>query len=144
MNNCSFIGRIGGDAEVRYTGAGKAVTSFSLAIESGWGENKKTTWVNCSLWGRGENAHGLTPYIIKGKQLGVMGSIYLDKWTDRGGSEKFTLKMDVRDVTLCGPKESDSAQNADQGYPEPAEGTRPARPGEPVKVEMGDSDDIPF
>ena len=39
-----IVGNLGRDPEMRYTPAGKAVTSFSVAVSDGFGENKKTIW----------------------------------------------------------------------------------------------------
>ena len=51
MNCLNAVGRLGRDPETRFTQGGKAVTSLAIAIDSGWGDNKKTTWLNAALWG---------------------------------------------------------------------------------------------
>jgi len=43
-------GSLGKDATMRYTPAGKAVTSFSVGVSDGFGDNKKTIWFNVSVW----------------------------------------------------------------------------------------------
>ena len=45
-----LAGSLGKDATMRYTPAGKAVTSFSVGVSDGFGENKKTIWFNVSVW----------------------------------------------------------------------------------------------
>lgn len=45
-----IAGALGRDATMRYTPGGKAVTSFSVAVSDGYGENKKTIWINVSAW----------------------------------------------------------------------------------------------
>ena len=51
MNSFSAVGRIGRDAEVRYTQSGTALTVFPLAVDDGIGDKKVTTWIDCAMWG---------------------------------------------------------------------------------------------
>jgi len=97
MNSWSIIGRIGKDAETRHTAAGKSVTGFSVAVDQGWGENKKTIWVDCSLWG--ERGTKLATHIVKGDRIGVLGEM-----GTREHNGKTYITLDVRDVTLLGEK----------------------------------------
>ena len=122
MNVFNAIGRVGKDAIVRYTQAGKAVAGWSLAVDDGWGQNKQTVWLDCSLWG--DRAEKLAPYITKGAQIGVTGSIGT---REHDGKTYVTLR--VQDVTLIG------------GKIEPRQ-TEPARQAAPVADEF--PDDIPF
>lgn len=63
MNNWNFTGNLGKAAETRHTSSGDAVVQFSVAVKSGYGKNEKTTWANCSMWGkRGE---AVAPYLTK-------------------------------------------------------------------------------
>lgn len=106
MNSINFIGNIGRDAETRFTPNGKAITSFSVALTSGFGDNKVTTWLNCSIFGeRGEKLAG---YILNGKQIGVSGEFSARPYTTKDGVEKLSLDVAVRDVTLLGGKDDKS------------------------------------
>lgn len=97
MNNCTFIGRIGRDPIVRETQSGKAVAGWSLAVDSGYGDNKTTVWIDCSLWG--ERARKLAEYIHKGDRIGVTGELGA---REHEGKTYITLR--VADVTLLGEK----------------------------------------
>ena len=67
----TVTGRLTKDAVTRQTQKGDSVTGFSVASDFGFGENKRTDFVNCSLWGkRGE---ALAPYLLKGQQVTVIG-----------------------------------------------------------------------
>lgn len=98
MNNYNAIGRVGRDAVTRYTQAGKPVTGWALAVDKGWGDNKQTVWLDCSLWG--ERGEKLAQHITKGSQLGVTGEI-----GTREHDGKTYVTLDVRDVTLVGGKQ---------------------------------------
>lgn len=115
MNVCTFIGRIGRDAVTRYTQAGKPVTGWSLAVDTGWGDNKTTLWLDCNLWGdRGDK---LAQYITKGAQLGVTGEL-----GTREHDGKTYITLNVRDVTLVGGKPEGQRQQKPQRQEEPAGG----------------------
>ena len=111
MNNWSVIGRVGKDAVVRTTQAGKAVASWSMAVDVGYGENKQTTWVDCSLWG--DRAHKLAPCILKGDRIGVMGEHGTREYE---GKTYTTLR--AADVTLLGNK---NAPMTPKSAPAPAQ-----------------------
>jgi single-strand DNA-binding protein len=122
MNVFTAIGRCGRDAEVRRTQSGKAVAGWSIAVDSGFGENKKTTWFDCSLWG--DRAEKLAEYIRKGDRIGVTGEI-----GTREHDGRTYVTLNVRDVTLLGEKRDQA--------PRPA----------PKEAASGDNfhdDDIPF
>jgi len=108
INNCTFTGRIGKDAETRFTANQKAVTSFSLAVDIGWGDNKKTMWIRCNGWG--DRFTKLSEYLAKGQQVGVVGEVSLNEW--EGDKGKMTsLELNVREIALLGAK-SESTQRA--------------------------------
>ena len=109
MNVLSAIGRTGKQPELRTTNSGTTVLSCSLAVDSGWGENKQTTWLDCSLFGK--RADSLGPYINKGDQLGITGEISLESWADREGKERQTLRCRVNDVTLISNKSDQASTN---------------------------------
>ena len=139
MNVFTGIGRIGRDAQTRHTQAGKAVTGWALAVDSGWGENKKTTWLDCSIWGeRGEKLAG---HIRKGDRLGVTGEL-----GTREHDGKTYVTLDVKDVTLLGDKRQDQGNTATTG---PRAGApNSGRPQRALQAEAADdfmeSEDIPF
>lgn len=131
MNVCNFIGRIGKDAEVRHTPNGKAVTSWSLAVDAGFGEHKVTTWVRCQLWGdRGEKIAG---YIRKGDKIGVSGELSAREYESQG-TKRTSIELNVREVELLGSKERSGSASP---TPAPAVAA-PATGGDPY------SDEIPF
>lgn len=51
MVKVTIVGRLGKDGESQFTPNGKAVTKFSIALDKGMGENKRTLWFNITAWG---------------------------------------------------------------------------------------------
>lgn len=110
MNVISLIGNIGRDSETRFTQLGDAITSFSVALTSGYGEKKITTWLNASIFGkRGES---LAPYLKKGTQVGISGEFQARPYTTKDGVEKLSLEVRVNDVTLVGGKKDSAPQDS--------------------------------
>lgn len=50
MNRWTGTGRLGKDVELRYTQSGKAFATFTMAVDDGYGENKKTYWLSIVVW----------------------------------------------------------------------------------------------
>ncbi len=119
-NQCNFIANIGRDCEVRHTQSGTAVASFPVAIESGYGDNKVTSWVRCTIFGKRAEG-GLVQYLVKGQQVSVTGEIKLNQYTDKEGAEKSSLDLNVSDIALIGGKKGSTERRA----PEPKEYSKP-------------------
>lgn len=109
MNVFSFTGNIGKEAEIRHTANGDAVTGFNVAVKSGYGQNEKTVWVKCSLFGkRGE---AVAPYLLKGQQVAVSGELSVQEWTNKEGENVTDIAVRANDVTLIGGKKQSEAPN---------------------------------
>lgn len=128
MNVFNAIGRVGRDAEVRYTQGGDAILKFTVAVDAGFGDKKTTTWFDCSLFGkRGEK---LVEHIRKGDRIGVTGEL-----STREHEGKTYLQLRLNDLTLLAGKRDDTPQRQD---------TSPrATRTEPAPL-TDDGDDIPF
>ena len=73
MNHWVGIGRLTRDPEVRYTQSGKAVCRFTLAIDDGWGEQKKTYFIPVTCWEKLAEACGNN--LVKGQKVTVSGKL---------------------------------------------------------------------
>ena len=105
MNVWTVVTRLGADAELRTTQTGTAVCSFRGAVDSGYGDRKVTTWVNFTLWGG--RAEALAPILTKGKQVAVSGEVSLREYEKRDGTTGSSLEVNVREITLVGPRQDD-------------------------------------
>lgn len=101
MNVFTATANLGRDAEVRHTASGTAIASFPIAISSGYGDNKKTTWVRCSLFGKRAEG-GLIQYLKKGTQVAVSGEISLNEYTTQNGEQRSNLELNVSEIDLIG------------------------------------------
>ena len=97
MKSITIAGNIGKDAVTRTTGNGDKVTSWSVAVEERNGQEKRSLWFDCTLWGkRGES---LAPYLTKGGKVAVSGEL---STREHGGKTYLTIRAEQ--VTLLGSK----------------------------------------
>lgn len=136
MNIICFTGNVGRDGEMRYTPSGDAVLGFSVALTSGFGDKKITTWLNCTLWGR--RAESLDPYIKKGIQVAINGEFTARAYNAKDGSEKLSLEVRVNDVTLMGGKSDNNTSESPKDNQN--ETQAPSKTYDPMDFD----DDIPF
>ena len=106
MNNATFIGNLGKDAELKELDGGKKVINFSIAVQDG---KENTLWVDCAKW---SEKTGVLPYLLKGTKVAVTGNVGIRKW--EGGA---TLTLRVIDLELIGGKPvAAPAENNDYGF----------------------------
>lgn len=100
MNTGMFTGNIGRDAELRRAQNGDAVANFPMAIEVGTKANPKTMWIDCSLWGK--RAESVSPYLLKGKKVAVIGRVSQDEYIKRDGTHGTRIQVSCNEVELLG------------------------------------------
>jgi single-strand DNA-binding protein len=122
MNILCATGRTGSDAELRYTPSNVAVCQFNFALQSGYGDNRKTTWLRCSVFGT--KAEKVQPLIRKGGLLAITGEITLNEYVGKDGVKKSSLECRVVDVTLL-DKRADSDNLKPASEPKKADGFQP-------------------
>lgn len=105
MKNITIAGNIGKDAVTRRTQNGDAVTGWSVAVEERQGQEKRTIWFDCNLWGkRGES---LAQYLTKGGKVAVSGEL---STREHEGKTYLTIRADQ--VTLLGGKSDGGRDDA--------------------------------
>ena len=123
MSNFKDIGRIGRDAEVRQTNNGTAVANFPVAVDVGYGDNKTTLWLDCSMFGKRAEG-GLVQYLVKGAQVMVEGDINLRQYTKGDGTGGAAITLNIQDLKLAGGQPQGQQQHqqaANQTQRQPAQ-----------------------
>ena len=92
LSDVTLIGNVG-KIESQYTTQAKLITKFSLAVNIGYGDNKKTNWYYCTAWER--TAEFVQQRAQVGTQLFVEGELFLREWQDKDGNEHISPDVTV-------------------------------------------------
>ena len=136
MNTCIFSGRITADAKTRYTQSGTPVSNFTLAVDSGFGEYKRTDFPRFVLWKR-EN---LIQHLTKGKAIAVTAEYQERKYQDKDGNNRKAIEFIVRDLEFQQGDPKGDLKGGGQRKPQPQpQQQAPQYPSEPAP-----DSDVPF
>lgn len=130
MNSITITGHLGRDIELRSLSDGTPVGGFSVADSQG--RDKPAIWWRCSIFGK--RAESLAPYLKKGQQVTIVGSVTEREYTDKDGQKRTSIDVRVNDLALQGGR-----PEAQQEAPRAAQRAAPQRQA-PHQID----EDIPF
>ena len=146
LNRIILMGRLTRDPELRRTGSGTAVTSFSLAVDRDFksqsGE-KETDFIDIVAWR--QTAEFVSRFFTKGRMAVVEGRLQLRDWTDRDGNKRRTAEV-IADNVYFGDSKRDAEAGGyaapSGGFGAPAGGYAPppAAPSGGYSAPMGGGD----
>lgn len=104
-NNCTFMGRLTADPELKTTQNGKKLCSFTLAVD---GRNKEgtATFVNFTAWEK--QAEFIAQYFTKGRRMLVNGELCNNSYTDKDGNKRSSYIVRVGETMFCDSKTTSS------------------------------------
>lgn len=108
INKWIGIGRLTKDPELRYTQSGIAVSTFTLAVDNGFGEKKQTAFIPVVAWR--QTAELTANYLKKGSQVGLEGHLSTRSYDDKDGNKRFVMEVVADQVQFLDSKKSDSSQ----------------------------------
>lgn len=92
MNKWCGIGRLTKDPAIRYIPESQtAVASFSVAIDDGYGEKKKTNFIPVTVFGK--QAENCERFLAKGRKVGVEGKIQTGSYKNKDGQTVYTTDV---------------------------------------------------
>lgn len=126
----TVAGNLGKDAQMREAGKDN-VCSFSVASETKVKGEKRTTWVDCSVWGKRGGA--LCQHLLKGSRVTVVGEL-----STREHNGKTYLSVRVSELALMGSPRRSGGDSAG--------GSKPRGDGgyDDTDYSDGGGDDLPF
>ena len=112
----TITARLARPPEVRNTNSGTTICNLTLPNDTGWGDNKTTSWWTCTLFGK--RAEAAAKHLQKDQWVTVNGEPSLRTYEKRDGSTGFSLEVKVSDWAFCGRKVQQDAQSGQtaQGY----------------------------
>ena len=112
LNHITIMGRLTRDPELRRTGSGVAVASFTVAVDRDFGKNengeRETDFIDCVAWR--QTGEFVSKYFTKGRMAVVSGRLQIRSWTDKEGNKRRTAEV-VADNVYFG----DSKRDGDSG-----------------------------
>lgn len=112
LNTITIMGRLTRDPELRRTGSGLAVASFTVAVDRDWpnketGE-KETDFIDCVAWR--QTGEFVSKYFTKGSMIVVSGRLQIRTWTDKDGNKRKTAEI-IADNVYFGESKKDKPAN---------------------------------
>lgn len=138
MNKWFGIGRLTKDPELRRTATGKAVTSFTLAIDDGYGEKKTTDYVDIVVWEKA--AESCSKYLRKGSKAAVEGKLKRRSY-EKDGRKVYVWEIKADNVEFLDSKAEATGGYSAPGYSAPAQ--QPAMSGHFEEIPEDDGE-LPF
>lgn len=112
INNLTLVGRLTKDPDLKYTGNGTAVATFTLAVNRNFtnqsGE-READFINCVIWRK--PAETLANYAKKGVLIGVTGRIQTRSYDNQQGQKVYVTEVIADNFQLLESKKADSSQN---------------------------------
>lgn len=116
INNLTLVGRLTKDPDLKYTGNGTAVATFTLAVNRNFtnqsGE-READFISCVIWRK--PAETLANYAKKGVLIGVTGRIQTRSYDNQQGQKVYVTEVIADNFQLLESKKADSSQNTQGG-----------------------------
>lgn len=140
LNNCTIMGRLTRDPELRHTGSNIPVASFTLAVDrdrKNQNGEKETDFIDVAAWR--STADFVSKYFAKGQMAVVSGRLQMRKWEDKDGNKRVSAEIVAENVYFGDSKKDGS--NVSGGYP-----PQYSAPSEPTGYAIVEDDDreLPF
>ena len=116
LNHIVIMGRLTRDPELRRTGSGIAVASFTVAVDRDFGSRdggeRETDFIDCVAWR--QTGEFVSKYFTKGSMIVVSGRLQIRNWTDKDGNKRRTAEV-VADNCYFGESKRSSEGNSSYG-----------------------------
>eukprot|EP00525_Craspedostauros_australis_P013019 CAMPEP_0198135128 /NCGR_PEP_ID=MMETSP1442-20131203/60433_1 /TAXON_ID= /ORGANISM="Craspedostauros australis, Strain CCMP3328" /LENGTH=316 /DNA_ID=CAMNT_0043796289 /DNA_START=202 /DNA_END=1152 /DNA_ORIENTATION=- len=127
LNIVTMIGRLGSDPVAKYFDDGKLVVNVNLAVKRKYAPaqrlslnlksgQEETDWFGLEIWGK--TAEFVEKYADKGARVSVIGSLRIDRWSDKvTGKPRMLPKIVVREFEILETKAEGDARRAQRRGP---------------------------
>ena len=109
FNKVILVGRLTKDPEIRTTVNGTTVGNFTLAVDSGYGDNKSTDFINVVSFGK--QAEFVNKFLRKGVLILIEGQLKINKWTDRNDVKRETPEIILNSTTFLQSKKKEAPED---------------------------------
>ena len=118
LNHITIMGRLTRDPELRRTGSGVAVASFTVAVDRDFGGKdsgeKETDFIDCVAWRN--TGEFVSKYFSKGRMIVVSGRLQIRNWTDKDGNKRRSAEVVADNCYFGDSKKGGTSDEANDGY----------------------------
>lgn len=122
LNHITVMGRLTRDPELRRTGSGTAVASFTLAVDRDFapkdGGEKETDFIDIVAWR--QTGEFVSKYFTKGRMAVVSGRLQIRDWTDKDGNKRRSAEVVAEHIYFGDSKKEETNGSSYGGYASPA------------------------
>ena len=141
INSVTIVGRMAGDAELKYVNESMAVATFRLAVNRNFksqnGE-READFINCVIWR--QQAENLANWAKKGALIGITGRIQTRSYENQQGQRVYVTEVVANDFQLLESRKDREAGQS-QGYSQPDFSRQATANTSPMDIS---DDDLPF
>ncbi|AIF54064.1 single-stranded DNA-binding protein [Pelosinus sp. UFO1] len=137
MNKVIIVGRLTRDPEVRYTQTGKAVASFSVAVDTGYGENKRADFIPVVVWDKLAEVCGNN--LTKGRRVLVEGRLQIRDY-EKDGQKRRAADVVAQNIEFLDTKQAVGSNSSSTTGPAKSSGYDVSSFG----TEVFPEEEIPF
>ena len=142
LNTVILMGRITKDIELRRTGSGVAVASFSIAVDRDFGKDesgeKITDFFDIVAWR--QTAEFVHKHFSKGRMIVVKGELQTRSWTDKNGNKRNTVEVLAGNCYFGDSKREEPSGSSFGGYAD----TNKISPASDFAMLTDDDAQLPF
>jgi single-strand DNA-binding protein len=118
LNKVILGGRLTADPEIKKTGSGVAVTSFTIAVDRKYSKDseKKADFITIVAWR--QTAEFICKYFTKGSAIIICGELQTRSWTDDSGKKRYATEVLANEVNFVESKKNSEAGATEAYTPE--------------------------
>jgi single-strand DNA-binding protein len=140
VNRVILIGFLGEAPELKFSSQGKAIGTFSLAVNERWKDadgarRERVEWFHIVCFGRLAEVCG--QYLDRSRHVYIEGRLQTRKWEDRGGEKRTTIEVIANQMQILdrapkngngekadeSPKAEEAVDESDNPFKEPGNET---------------------
>ena len=145
LNHITIMGRLTRDPELRRTGSGIAVASFTVAVDRDFASResgeRETDFIDCVAWR--QTGEFVSKYFTKGRMAVVSGRLQIRSWTDKDGNKRRTAEV-VADNVYFGDSKRENDGSSFSAAPSYGSYAAPAPAASDFAMLEDDDAQLPF
>lgn len=115
LNLVTLCGHLSRDPEIHFFGEGKAVANVTIAVNTGYGDNRKAHFIDCKIWNK--SAEYISEHARKGDALLVTGELHQESWETETKEKRRAIKVNCNSAQLLSKQAPINTPPENDGIP---------------------------